>query len=210
MRRKDEAVERLDELVADGVSIAHLRAQWDDQVVEQTKPLKKKSKHLANIEIEGILALYKNIETYQEDISKYEIMLETGELESGTTAIEIQVMLTEVQGKVKKQKNIIANRKAKLSVDGRLNLEKLLNNEFLKLRMNALALKQRIRDRLRQRKFELENLERSYRKTMNHMKLEKHAQSQLKHKEPGIQALARKYNKLCKDLEKMINKKKGT
>jgi len=209
MRRKDDAVETLDELAAEGVSIAHLRAQWDDQVMEQTKPLKKQSKHLANIEIEGILALYKNIETYQEDISKYEIMLETGELESGTTATEIQVMLTEAQGKVKKQKNIIANRKAKLSVDGRLNLENLLNNEFLKLRMNALALKQRIRDRLRQRKFELENLERSYRKTMNHMKLEKHAQSQLKRKEPGIQALARKYNKLCKDLEKMINKKKA-
>jgi hypothetical protein len=209
MHRKDEASETLDELAADGVSVAHLRAQWHDQVLEQTKPLKKQSKHLANIEIEGILALYKNIETYQEDISKYETMLETGEFESGATATDVQVILTEAKAKVKKQKTIIANRKAKLSVDGRLNLEKLLNNEFLKLRMNALALKQRIRDRLRQRKFELENLERSYRKTMNHMKLEKHAQSQLKRKEPGIQTLARKYNKLCNDLEKMINKKKA-
>jgi len=133
MRRKDEAWEALDQLAEDGVSIAHLRAQWDDQVLEQTKPLKKQSKHLANIEIEGILALYKNIETYQEDISKYETMLETGELESGSTATDVQVMLREAQAKVKKQKNIIANRKAKLSVDGRLNLEKLLNNEFLKL-----------------------------------------------------------------------------
>ena len=44
---------------------------------------------------------------------------------------------------------------------------------------------------------------------MNHMKLEKHAQSQLKRKEPGIQALARKYNKLCNDLEKMIKKNKA-
>ena len=95
--------------------------------------LKKQSKHLANIEIKGILALYKNIETYQEDISKYETMLETGELESGSTATDVQVMLREAQAKVKKQKNIIANCKAKLSVDGRLNLEKLLNNEFLKL-----------------------------------------------------------------------------
>ena len=97
-------------------------------------------------------------------------------------------------------------RKAKLSVDGRLNLTKLLDNEFLKLRMKALALKQRIRDRLRQRKFELENLERAYRKTVNHLKLEKHAQSQLKRKEPGIQANAKKYNQLCSDLSKMIEK----
>ena len=33
--------------------------------------------------------------------------------------------------------------------------------------MNACALKARIRDHLRQRKFELERLERSYRKTVN-------------------------------------------
>ena len=105
-------------------------------MLEQTKPLKKQSKHFANIEIEGILALYKNVETYQEDISKYESMLETGELESGSTATDVQVMLREAQAKVKKQKNIIANHKAKLSVDGRLNLENLLNNEFLKLQMN--------------------------------------------------------------------------
>ena len=72
--------------------------------------------------------------------------------------------------------------------------------------MKALALKQRIRDRLRHRKFELEGLERAYRKTVNHLKLEKHAQSQLKRKEPGIQATARKYNKLCADLSQMMEK----
>ena len=41
MRHKDEAWEALDQLAEDGVSIAHLHAQWDDQVLEQTKPLKK-------------------------------------------------------------------------------------------------------------------------------------------------------------------------
>ena len=75
--------------------------------------------------------------------------------------------------------------------------------------MNALALKQRIRDRLRQRKFELEILERAYRKTVNHLKLEKHAQSQVKRKEPGIQALARKYNNLCDELSGLIKAKKA-
>lgn len=148
MHCKDDAFETLDKLAADGVSIAYLHAQWEDQVIEQTKPLKKQFKNLANIEIEKFLALYKNIETYQEDISKYETMLETGEFESGSTATDIQVMLREAQAKIKKQKNIITSRKAKLSVDGRLNLEKLLNNEFLKLRINALALKQRICDHL--------------------------------------------------------------
>ena len=75
--------------------------------------------------------------------------------------------------------------------------------------MNALALKQRIRDRLRYRKFELENIERDYRNTVNHAKLEAHTNQQIKRKEPGIQTLARKYNTLCQSLEEKIKLKKG-
>jgi len=65
-------------------------------------------------------------------------------------------------------------------------LTKLIDDVFLKTCINALALKQRIGDWLHQRKFELENLERAYRKTMNYLKLEKHAQNQIRRKEPGL------------------------
>jgi len=75
--------------------------------------------------------------------------------------------------------------------------------------MNALALKQRVHDRLHYRKFELENIERDYRNTINHAKLEAHTNQQIKHKEPGIQTLARKYNTLCQSLEEKIKLKKG-
>jgi hypothetical protein len=71
--------------------------------------------------------------------------------------------------------------------------------------MPVLALKQCIRDYLRHRKFELENLECAYRKTINHIKLEKHTESQLKCREPGIQTLARKYNAYCAELKVLIN-----
>ena len=204
MHRKNEATEVLAELLQAGISQEILHAEWVKQVVEQTKPLKKQSKHLANIEIEGILALYKNIENYNEEIDQYEMMLEKKQYEKGFTAADVQGFLEELERKVKNQKRMIAARKTTLSVDGRLNLTKLLDNQFLKLRMNALALKKRIRDRLRHRKFELENLERAYRKTINHIKLEKHAQTQLKCKEPGIQTLARKYNVYCVELENLI------
>ncbi len=70
-------------------------------------------------------------------------------------------------------------------------------------------LKQRIRDKLRYRKFELDNLVRSYQKTSNQLKLDQNANQQIKRKEPGIQALVRKYNALCLELEKMIKQKKA-
>jgi hypothetical protein len=58
-------------------------------------------------------------------------------------------------------------KKMMLGVSEQADLRKLQHNTFLRLRMNALALKQRIRDRLRQRKFEIERLERSYRRSSN-------------------------------------------
>ena len=57
--------------------------------------------------------------------------------------------------------------KSALGVDGRQNLAKLVNNEYLKLRMNARAIKTRLLQRLQKRKFELERLEKSYRNVMN-------------------------------------------
>ena len=60
-----------------------------------------------------------------------------------------------------------AHKFTQLGVDESAALVTLKSNKYLTARMNALALKQRLRDRLRQRKFEMERLERSYRNTMN-------------------------------------------
>ncbi|EDQ99462.1 uncharacterized protein LACBIDRAFT_335031, partial [Laccaria bicolor S238N-H82] len=49
-------------------------------------------------------------------------------------------------------------------------------------------------------KFELDSLEQAYRKTTTN-------KSQIKRKEPGIQKLAKKYNDICAELEKMIKRK---
>ena len=127
----------------------------------------------------------------------------------GLTSVDLIALVEDVQKNITRAKKAVANKKGKLSVDRQLNLAKLIGDKFLKNRVNALALKQRIWDRLRNRKFELTNLECAYRKTVNHLKLEKNAQSQIKRKEPGIQALVRKYNKLCQELDHMIKGRKA-
>ena len=178
-------------------------------MAEQTKPLKRQSPQLANKEIYDILVLLENINRYKGQIELYQNMLETGDYEEDLTSIEVQSLILDLEKQQTNARKSVANKKKNLSVDGRLNLQRLVDNEFLKKRMNALAVKQRIRDRLRNRKFELENLERSYRKTSNQLKLDKNANQQIKRKEPGIQVLVRKYNLLCVDLEKLIKQKKA-
>jgi len=207
--RKLDADSVLKDLEDVGFDRQYLEAQWMEQVQEQTKPLKRQSAKLADKEIFDVLALMESLKRYEEEKESYDQALQTGDYPDGLSAVELSALLEEVQKNIKKGKKAVANKKGKLSVDGRLNLSKLIGNEFLKSRMNALALKQRLRDRLRNRKFELANLERAYRKTVNHLKLDKNASSQIKRKEPGIQNLVRKYNKLCMDLHKLIRAKKA-
>jgi len=202
--RKLDAEVALKELEDVGFDRQYLETQWMEQVQEQTKPMKRQSAKLADKVVFEVVALMKSLEGYEEEKQLYHQALQTGDYPDGLSSVELSALLKEAQRNIKKGKKAIANKKGKLSVDGRLNLQKLIGNEFLKNRMNALALKQRLRDRLRNRKFELANLERAYRKTVNHLKLEKNAQSQIKRKEPGIQSLVRKYNKLCVDLQKLI------
>jgi len=207
--KRAEALEVLDRLQLEGWSHEALEAQWEAQVFEQVQPLKKQSKGLADKAIEEILAVLKNIDHYGVEIAKLEAMIEEGKYSEGMDLYTADAALYDLNGRLQKAKHAVEAKRTKLGVDHRLALHKLLGNEFLRLCMNALALKQRIRECLRHRKFELENLERAYRTTVNQKKLTQHAEKQVKRKEPGIQALARNYNKICSQLADLISKKKA-
>ncbi|KAF7969641.1 hypothetical protein HWV62_26779 [Athelia sp. TMB] len=102
----------------------------------------------------------------------------------------------------------LRNQKFKaLGISEAAALNGLKNNNFLKTWMNALAVKQRLRDRLRQRKFELERLERSYRRTINDSKADSQVNDALKRRAPAIQRLAKIYNSLCDSLSSMLRQR---
>jgi hypothetical protein len=202
-QRKAKAINSLDSL---NISKDVLRAEWAAQIKEQTKPLVRRSANLANKAIEEILALKTTIHSYKTDMIRLEEMLETGQYEGDMDAGEATTQHEELQSKCNRFQRSIDHKRSALDVDGRLNLTKLLNNKFLQVRMNALALKRRIRSRLTQRKFELDGVERAYRhSTTSANKLRVHAETQIKRKEPGIQNLCKKYNSLCAELETLIN-----
>ncbi|KAG6903516.1 hypothetical protein DXG01_000488, partial [Tephrocybe rancida] len=81
--------------------------------------------------------------------------------------IEAKADLESVRVRLQDLNTRIRNKQSVLGVTDRARLRNLMNNPFLTARMNALALKQRLRDRLRARKFEMERLERSFRKQVN-------------------------------------------
>jgi hypothetical protein len=83
--------------------------------------------------------------------------------------IDIEILLTESRDRCTQLAESIRRKRAALGVGQRVALVKLKANVYLQIRMNARALKARIRDCLRQRKFESERLERSYRHAANGM-----------------------------------------
>jgi hypothetical protein len=202
--RKNAAQEVLDELNDMGIMEDLLRNEWAAQVEEQTKPIDRKSKSAADKVIIEILGLRQRIEANTAELQQIELMLE-GEEHEGDDMVELQLQMEVLKDTSTKLRRIIQQKRKSLTVDGRLNLERLLGDQFLRDRMNALALKKRIRTRLCQRKFELENLERAYRNTVNSRKLQSHVEGKMKKREPGIMRLVTKYNKLCENLTSMIN-----
>ncbi|EDR14713.1 uncharacterized protein LACBIDRAFT_305654 [Laccaria bicolor S238N-H82] len=145
------------------------------------------------------------------ELYKLETMVHTGKYDDGWEIADVRLSINELKEKFTKIEKSINTKRNTLGADGRLNLERLLGNKFLRLHVNALALKQHLRNRLQQRKFELDSLERDTAKLQPIVskKLQEHSESQIKRKEPGIQKLAKKYNNLCSELEKMIKAKQS-
>jgi hypothetical protein len=114
--------------------------------------------------INNILALEKSLTLLNENIRSLESQLMRNASVDGSNVPQ-QLESSRLQhGRIV---DSLRRKRAALGVDERAHLALLRQNDFLRIRMNARSLKRRIRDRLRQRKFELEKLERAYRHTIN-------------------------------------------
>lgn len=116
--------------------------------------------------MEAVLELESSLQLQRKAIAKLETALAVG---ADMNVSDISMRLRDAREHCTRLEDACHRKQAALGIDGRVDLMKLRQDFFLRLRMNALALKQRIRDRLRQRKFEIEKLERSYRRNANGM-----------------------------------------
>ncbi|KAF9231673.1 hypothetical protein BU15DRAFT_90847 [Melanogaster broomeanus] len=162
-----------------------LRDQWAAQVAYQTAPLARQAKNKGEEEINRVLALEKVLEHQQIVIDDLEYQLAVN---SVCDVTDLNIRLVEARRKLATTTTLVEKRRAVLGV-----------------RMNARALKTRIRERLRQRKFELERLERAYRTTTNENKLQDNVQAAIRRREPTILKLVSNYNTLCKQLHTLID-----
>ncbi|KAH6894777.1 hypothetical protein BKA70DRAFT_1117376, partial [Coprinopsis sp. MPI-PUGE-AT-0042] len=186
----------------------HLEEQWNDQVKSQTKPLLRATNQLANKEIQKIMELKDYAGSLRKEIQSLDHRVSSGlEGESLSNLLEQREDLLSRQTKVEAE---MEQRRSQLGLTERSRLRQLLGNKFLEALVKARAIKERLRTRLQGRKFELERVDRAYKRgTHNETKLQAQIHAHIARQQSGLVSLMSRYNSLCKELEGLINSRRA-
>lgn len=140
---------------------------------------------------------------------------------------EAQSALPNAREELKTATDLVRRAERALDVRDKQRLEVLISNPYISARMNALAAKLKLRERLRARKFEYARIERPFRNQSNGMlyvplliniakvsnvidkKLHTHTESAMKKRDPTIQSYARTYNRLCDQMAALKRQRKA-
>ncbi|KAJ7729056.1 hypothetical protein B0H16DRAFT_1734416 [Mycena metata] len=194
-----------------GVAIEVLKEEWVKQVAAQTKPLARRSKNMAQKAVESILSLRDAVAIRKDQLAACEkAALEAIDEGDNDIIQETKAAKKTAAAELKKLEVRVKKKEQALGVDEKVQLANVKLNKYHELRMRCRTLKHRMRDRLRERKFELTPLERSARRQIaNDKKLGAHTRSAIKKREPTIAKLYGEYNKTCDQLASMIKSKRA-
>ncbi|OAX31014.1 hypothetical protein K503DRAFT_794986 [Rhizopogon vinicolor AM-OR11-026] len=202
--KKNEALNKLQDL---DLNEDMLHAEWKAQIVHQTRPSLRQSSNKAAEAITTILALEKTLESQEASIRELEMQLHG---RCVPDMVEFNLQLVDAKSWCARTTDTLRHRRAALGMDEKANLAKMKKDIYLTVRLNAHAVKTHICGRLCQCKFELEQLERSYRATVTgERKLHMNTQHSIKHQEPGILKLVLTYNGLCTRLQSLIQQRRA-
>ncbi|KAJ7744004.1 hypothetical protein B0H14DRAFT_3097169 [Mycena olivaceomarginata] len=178
------------------VRISVLREQWQLQVIAQTKPLPRRSKNKGQQAINAILLLRSAVKKQTDYVNRLRAKFLGAAEDADEEADYYQVEFDKADAARATAEKTLREKERALGVGERRALGKMSHLQYYNARMNARATKRRLRDRLRQRKFELDLVERSFRRLVN-----------VKRREKGIQNLAFEYNKQCAKVAQLIRDK---
>ncbi|KAJ7079204.1 hypothetical protein C8R44DRAFT_754712 [Mycena epipterygia] len=191
-------------LAKSGKPITLLREQWKMQVAAQTKPIARRSKKRGEKAVEAVILLRTAVKTMRKRVADLEASFLEAVEEDDPDAPLVQVQVQSAEEALSAAMKKLRQKEAALGVHEKQALTHLGKSKYMGFRMNVRALKRRIRDRLCSRKFELDKIERSFRRLVNDQKLYSHTESAVKRRELTIAKLNTQYNKLCTDMAQAI------
>ncbi|THH29461.1 hypothetical protein EUX98_g4727 [Antrodiella citrinella] len=197
----------------DTLSDEELRAEHAKQVVAQTKPLPRQQKNAGKEAVKQVMQFQRAIEAVGSQIKTLDAKMSAPNDLSNAISGEIMIELNASRAQLVVSLERYELRK--LSVMSQLGaveqeeLRQIKMSEYLTCHVNAHALCTRIIHRMRNRRFELDRLERSYRTAVNEAHLEAHITQSMKSRQSTISNLVKRYNTLCDKMQDLIGKKKA-
>ncbi|KAJ3714958.1 hypothetical protein C8R42DRAFT_590499, partial [Lentinula raphanica] len=180
-----------------------LRAQWAEQVKYQTRPLPRQSRTAAKKAAQDAVRLRNVRDTLRDRVHRLEAI--TTDLDAEPYEVEeAQADLDEQKSKLQKAEKDLRVKERSLGIEANAEYRKVASSPFVAACLNAKAVKLRLREKLKARKFERDRLERSFRRQINKRRLQTHTADAVKRRDPGIESLARTYNKLCAKISDLI------
>ncbi|KAJ7766951.1 hypothetical protein B0H14DRAFT_3509935 [Mycena olivaceomarginata] len=209
-----------------GIEEDVLREEWKKQVAAQTKPAQKRSKTRGSAVVEEVILARKRVNTLFQSMT----VLRDALGDPNSTAhvlLYAESRVEDAEAAWRREQTKLQRLEQQLGVTDATLIQKLRHSDYYAARMNAKVLKERLRQRLREHKFELDLIERvvpSLEKwcvvfTCHHMmsltirvtenQKNDHAGAAIKRREPTISNTVKEYNKLCADIASLIRNNKA-
>ncbi|KAJ7199404.1 hypothetical protein GGX14DRAFT_373190, partial [Mycena pura] len=213
-RRTIHCEEKLREALADlkesEVAEPVLREEWKKQVNAQTQPLQRRSysKGRGMAAVNEVLQAREHTEQAFARVASLEKVL----ADSDSTAQErlyAEINLEQARAAWTKAKEKAKRLEAQLGLTDPTALRQLEHASYYTKRANANLVKKSLLAKLRERKFENDLLERSFRRTRSENQRNEHVGQAIKRREPNIGRLVKAYNKLCAEISALIRAKKA-
>ncbi|KAJ7635442.1 hypothetical protein B0H17DRAFT_1217284 [Mycena rosella] len=178
------------------------------QIAVQTKPVARRSKMQGQAAVEQVLEARQRAQQLFERVASLEEAL-ADEFCMPEVSLYARMNLDDARTAWKQGKDKAVRLEQQLGIDDTTQLNKLKHSKYYALQMNGRAVKERLRAKLRDRKFELDPIERSFRRTRSENQRNEHAGAAIKRREPNIARLVKEYNKICDQIEALIKAKKA-
>ncbi|KAJ7474951.1 hypothetical protein FB451DRAFT_1034933 [Mycena latifolia] len=198
----------LEDLTSCGIAEDVLRAEWAKQIALQTKPMRRQSKTAGQAAVEQVLEARQKAQQLFERVASLGEPLQERDC-TDDIRLYAQMHLPGAREAWQAVKARSMRLERELGVTDSTMLKKLQHSKYYTARLNGRALKERLRGKLRDRKFELDPIERSFRRTRSENQRNEHAGQAIKRREPNIAKLANSYNKICEEIAALIKAKQA-
>ncbi|CAK5277257.1 unnamed protein product [Mycena citricolor] len=184
-------------------SVSVLRAEHTKQVATLSQPLPRQSKHAGKIAIQDVLRKTAAMDMLKNQMSQWNDAIYKEDADPVYVDFAVQEY-AKADAKLLKLAESVRKQKAIMGVEDKANLSKLVKSKYIQARTNAAAAKTKLRNRLRQRKFELDRVERHFHRNKADAKMTTHIEDAVRRRDRSIKDVCRLYNRLCTELQELI------